>query len=133
MVWNPDGSKDYSRLRLALVLRKSARPDIFGLLQESLYMSNKPMRVAVTGAAGQIGYSLLFRIASGEMLGKNQPVILQMLEIPDEKAQKALKGVMMELDDCAFPLLAGMVPASAPTVALKDGQVALLVRARQRG
>ena len=66
----------------------------------------RPMRVAVTGAAGQIGYSLLFRIASGEMLGKDQPVILQLLEIPDEKAQKALKGVMMELDDCAFPLLA---------------------------
>ena len=61
----------------------------------------RPVRVAVTGAAGQIGYSLLFRIASGEMLGKDQPVILQMLEIPDEKAQKALKGVMMELDDCA--------------------------------
>ena len=69
----------------------------------------KPMRVAVTGAAGQIGYSLLFRIASGEMLGKDQPVILQLLEIPDEKAQKALKGVMMELDDCAFPLLQSMV------------------------
>ena len=69
----------------------------------------KPIRVAVTGAAGQIGYSLLFRIASGEMLGKDQPVILQLLEIPDEKAQKALKGVMMELDDCAFPLLHGMV------------------------
>ena len=71
-------------------------------------MSKKPVRVAVTGAAGQIGYALLFRIASGEMLGKDQPVILQLLEIPDEKAQKALKGVMMELDDCAFPLLAGM-------------------------
>ena len=71
-------------------------------------MSKKPVRVAVTGAAGQIGYALLFRIASGEMLGKDQPVILQLLEIPDEKAQKALKGVMMEIDDCAFPLLAGM-------------------------
>ena len=68
-------------------------------------MSN-PVRVAVTGAAGQIGYSLLFRIANGEMLGKDQPVILQLLEIPDAKG--ALKGVMMELDDCAFPLLAGM-------------------------
>ena len=76
----------------------------------------RPVRVAVTGAAGQIGYSLLFRIASGEMLGKDQPVILQMLEIPDEKAQKALKGVMMELDDCAFPLLDSMVPASDPNV-----------------
>src|SRR5712671_7814740 len=96
-------------------------------------MSNKPIRVAVTGAAGQIGYSLLFRIASGEMLGKNQPVILQLLEIPDEKAQKALKGVMMELDDCAFPLLHAMLPASDPMVAFKDVQVALLVGARPRG
>jgi malate dehydrogenase len=93
----------------------------------------KPMRVAVTGAAGQIGYSLLFRIASGEMLGKDQPVILQLLEIPDEKAQKALKGVMMELDDCAFPLLQGMVAASDPMVAFKDADVALLVGARPRG
>jgi malate dehydrogenase len=93
----------------------------------------KPMRVAVTGAAGQIGYSLLFRIASGEMLGKDQPVILQLLEIPDEKAQKALKGVMMELDDCAFPLLHAMVPASDPKVAFKDADVALLVGARPRG
>jgi malate dehydrogenase len=96
-------------------------------------MSKPPIRVAVTGAAGQIGYSLLFRIASGEMLGKDQPVILQMLEIPDEKAQKALKGVMMELDDCAFPLLHGMVPASDPMVAFKDVAVALLVGARPRG
>src|SRR5688572_5032016 len=96
-------------------------------------MPKAPMRVAVTGAAGQIGYSLLFRIASGEMLGKDQPVILQMLEIPDEKAQKALKGVMMELDDCAFPLLQGMVPASDPTVAFKDVEIALLVGARPRG
>ncbi len=96
-------------------------------------MPKAPVRVAVTGAAGQIGYSLLFRIASGEMLGKDQPVILQMLEIADEKAQKALKGVMMELDDCAFPLLAGMVPASDPVVAFKDVQVALLVGARPRG
>jgi malate dehydrogenase len=96
-------------------------------------MAKSPVRVAVTGAAGQIGYSLLFRIASGEMLGKDQPVILQLLEIPDEKAQKALKGVMMELDDCAFPLLAGMVPASDPMVAFKDAGVALLVGARPRG
>ena len=96
-------------------------------------MPKAPVRVAVTGAAGQIGYSLLFRIASGEMLGKDQPVILQMLEIPDEKAQKALRGVMMELEDCAFPLLAGMVPASDPAVAFKDAQVALLVGARPRG
>jgi malate dehydrogenase len=93
----------------------------------------RPVRVAVTGAAGQIGYSLLFRIASGEMLGKDQPVILQMLEIPDEKAQKALRGVMMELDDCAFPLLDSMVPASDPNVAFKDVDFALLVGARPRG
>src|SRR5213083_1494345 len=80
----------------------------------------KPMRVAVTGAAGQIGYSLLFRIASGEMLGKDQPVLLQLLEIPDEKAQKALKGVMMELEDCAFPLLADMQAHSDPGTERKD-------------
>jgi len=96
-------------------------------------MSKAPIRVAVTGAAGQIGYALLFRIASGEMLGKDQPVILQLLEIPDEKAQKALKGVMMELDDCAFPLLHGMVPTADPMVAFKDVGVALLVGARPRG
>jgi len=96
-------------------------------------MSKPPIRVAVTGAAGQIGYSLLFRIASGDMLGRDQPVILQLLEIPDEKAQKALKGVMMELDDCAFPLLQGMVAASDPMVAFKDADVALLVGARPRG
>ncbi len=93
----------------------------------------RPMRVAVTGAAGQIGYSMLFRIAGGEMLGKDQPVILQLLEIPDEKAQKALKGVMMELDDCAFPLLQSMIAASDPMVAFKDAEVALLVGARPRG
>jgi malate dehydrogenase len=96
-------------------------------------MSKPAMRVAVTGAAGQIGYSLLFRIASGEMLGRDQPVILQLLEIPDERAQKALKGVMMELDDCAFPLLAGMAAASDPMIAFKDVDIALLVGARPRG
>jgi malate dehydrogenase len=96
-------------------------------------MSKKPVRVAVTGAAGQIGYALLFRIASGEMLGKDQPVILQLLEIPDEKAQKALKGVMMELEDCAFPLLAGMEAHSSPDTAFKDTDYALLVGARPRG
>ena len=92
-----------------------------------------PVRVAVTGAAGQIGYALLFRIASGAMLGPDQPVILQLLEIPDEKAQKALKGVIMELEDCAFPLLAGTVATGDPAVAFKDAQVALLVGARPRG
>jgi malate dehydrogenase len=96
-------------------------------------MSKKPVRVAVTGAAGQIGYALLFRIAAGEMLGKDQPVVLQLLEIPDEKAQKGLKGVMMELEDCAFPLLAGMQAHSDPVTAFKDTDYALLVGARPRG
>ena len=87
-----------------------------------------PVRVAVTGAAGNIGYALLFRIASGEMLGKDQPVILQMLEIPTEGAQKALKGVAMELDDCAFPLL-----TDDPKVAFKDANWSLLVGSKPRG
>src|SRR5574343_478618 len=78
-----------------------------------------PIRVAVTGAAGQIGYSLLFRIASGEMLGKDQPVILKMLELPMEKAKAAIKGVMMELEDCAFPLLVGARPRG-PGMERKD-------------
>jgi len=92
-----------------------------------------PVRVAVTGAAGQIGYSLLFRITAGEMLGKDQPVILQLLELPLDKAQAALRGVMMELEDCAFPLLAGMQGASDPNVAFKDADIAMLVGARPRG
>jgi len=96
-------------------------------------MTKPAMRVAVTGAAGQIGYALLFRIASGEMLGKDQPVILQLLEIPDEKAQKALKGVIMELEDCAFPLLQEVTAHSDPLTAFKDIDVALLVGARPRG
>ena len=94
-------------------------------------MSKAPVRDAVTGAAGQIGYSLLFRIASGEMLGKDQPVILQLLDLP--QAQKAVGGVMMELEDCAFPLLAGMIATDDPNVAFKDANVALLVGARPRG
>jgi malate dehydrogenase len=94
-------------------------------------MSKKPMRVAVTGAAGQIGYSLLFRIAAGEMLGRDQPVILQLIDIPP--AMKAVSGVMMELEDCAFPLLAGMEASDNPTVGFKDSDVALLVGARPRG
>ncbi|MFB2588397.1 malate dehydrogenase [Acinetobacter sp. c1-l78] len=93
----------------------------------------QPVRVAVTGAAGQIGYSLLFRIASGEMLGKDQPVILQLLEVPVDKAQQALKGVIMELDDCAFPLLADVIGTDDPNVAFKDADYALLVGARPRG
>ena len=89
-----------------------------------------PMRVAVTGAAGQIGYSLLFRIASGEMLGKDQPVILQLLDIAP--ALPAVKGVVMELEDCAFPLLSGVVVTDDPQVAFRDVDVALLVGARPR-
>lgn len=96
-------------------------------------MAKTPLRVAVTGAAGQIGYSLLFRIANGDMLGKDQPVILQLLEIADEKAQKALKGVMMEIDDCAFPLLTEMTAHADPMTAFKDADFALLVGARPRG
>jgi malate dehydrogenase len=95
-------------------------------------MSKKPVRVAVTGAAGQIGYALLFRIASGEMLGKDQPVILQLLEVPIEGPQKALKGVMMELEDCAFPLLVGMEAHSDPMTAFKDTDYALLVGSMPR-
>jgi malate dehydrogenase len=90
----------------------------------------RPLRVAVTGAAGQIGYSLLFRIASGEMLGKDQPVILQLLDITP--AMAALNGVVMELDDCAFPLLQSIVASDDPKVAFRDADVALLVGARPR-
>ncbi|MDP3632558.1 malate dehydrogenase [Phenylobacterium sp.] len=92
-----------------------------------------PIRVAVTGAAGNIGYALLFRIASGEMFGKDQPVILQLLEIPVEGPQKALKGVAMELEDCAFPLLQDMVLTGEAEVAFKDVNWALLVGSKPRG
>jgi malate dehydrogenase len=92
-----------------------------------------PVRVAVTGAAGQIGYALLFRIAAGEMLGRDQPVILQLLELPIDKPQAALKCVMMELEDCAFPLLAGMTGTGDPKVAFRDADFALLVGAKPRG
>lgn len=90
-----------------------------------------PVRVAITGAAGQIGYSIIFRIASGDMLGKDQPIILQLLDIPP--AMDALKGVVMELNDCAFPLVAGVVPTDDPNVAFKDTDYAVLVGARPRG
>ena len=90
-----------------------------------------PVRVSVTGAAGQIAYSLLFRIAAGDMLGKDQPVILQLLDIP--QAQEALKGVLMELDDCAFPLLAGITASDQPEEAFADADYALLVGAKPRG
>lgn len=91
-----------------------------------------PIRVAVTGAAGQIGYALLFRIASGQMFGPDQPVILQMIEVPMEKAMAALSGVAMELEDCAFPLLHGMVQTSDPAVGFKDANWCLLVGAKPR-
>ncbi|MGA9394188.1 MAG: malate dehydrogenase [Azonexus sp.] len=93
-------------------------------------MSKAPMRVAVTGAAGQICYSLLFRIAAGDMLGKDQPVILQLLDLP--QAQQAVGGVMMELQDCAFPLLAGMIATDDPNVAFKDADICMLVGSRPR-
>jgi malate dehydrogenase len=95
-------------------------------------MSTTPLRVAVTGAAGQIGYSLLFRIASGAMFGPSQPVILQLIEIPDEKAMAALQGVCMELEDCAFPLLQGIVATSSLDEGFKSANWALLVGAVPR-
>ena len=96
-------------------------------------MSKTPVRVAVTGAAGNVGYAALFRIAAGEMLGPDQPVILQLIEIPVEAAQKALKGVAMELEDCAFPLLAGMVLTDDPKVGFRDANWCLLVGSKPRG
>jgi malate dehydrogenase len=93
-------------------------------------MAKAAKRVAVTGAAGQIAYSLLFRIANGDLLGKDQPVILQLLDLP--QAQAAVKGVVMELEDCAFPLLSGVVITDDPKTAFKDADVALLVGARPR-
>ncbi len=93
-------------------------------------MAKTPVRVSVTGAAGQIGYALLYRIASGEMLGKDQPVHLSLLEVTP--ALNATKGVMMELEDCAFPLLSGMTVTDDPKVAFKDTEVALLVGAKPR-
>ncbi len=93
-------------------------------------MAKSPVRIAVTGAAGQIAYALVFRIASGALLGPDQPVILHLLDLP--QMQGALGGVMMELDDCAFPLLAGMVATDDPKVAFKDIDIAFLVGARPR-
>ncbi|SDP22548.1 malate dehydrogenase [Desulforhopalus singaporensis] len=90
-----------------------------------------PVRVAITGAAGQISYSLIFRVAAGDMLGKDQPVILQLLEIPP--AMEALQGVVMELNDCAFPLVHGIITSDDPNVAFKDADFALLVGSRPRG
>jgi malate dehydrogenase len=96
-------------------------------------MAKKPIRVAVTGAAGNIGYALLFRIASGQMFGADQPVILQLLEIPVEGPQKALKGVAMEIDDCAFPLVAGMTLHGDANEAFGDANWCLLVGSKPRG
>ena len=96
-------------------------------------MSKKPIHVAVTGAAGQIGYALLPRIASGQMFGPDQPVVLRMIEIPHEKAMAALSGVAMELEDCAFPLLQDMVLTSDLDEGFKDASWALLVGAKPRG
>ena len=89
-----------------------------------------PIRIAVTGAAGQIGYSLLFRIANGDMLGDGQPIILQLLDLP--QAQPVLRGVMMELEDCAFPLLQQVIVSDDPRIAFKDAEIAMLVGARPR-
>ena len=90
-----------------------------------------PIRVTVTGAAGQIGYATLFRIANGDMLGREQPVILQLLDLP--QAQPMLRGVMMELEDCAFPLLQQIIITDDPRVAFRDTEVVLLIGARPRG
>jgi len=92
---------------------------------------NAPIRVTITGAAGQIGYATLFRIANGDMLGYNQPVILQLLDLP--QAQTMLRGVMMELEDCAFPLLQQIIITDDPKVAFRDTEIALLIGARPRG
>src|SRR4029079_7389821 len=100
------------------------------LVQGERPMAKDPVRVAVTGPAGNIGYSLVFRIAAGAMLGPDQPVILQLLEIPP--VMPALKGVVMELDDCAFPLLADVVQTDDPSVAFGDANIALLVGSRPR-
>ncbi|MBM3977414.1 MAG: malate dehydrogenase [Planctomycetes bacterium] len=95
--------------------------------------SKTPIRVAVTGAAGQIGYALLPRIANGDMFGSDQPVILQLIEIPNDKAMAALKGVAMELEDCAFPLLSDIVLTSDPKIGFKDAHWALLIGSKPRG
>lgn len=103
------------------------------LLQKAKDRTPPPVRVAVTGAAGQICYSLLKRIAAGEMFGRETPVLLQLLEVPHEKVQTALKGVAMELEDCAFPLLRDVICTSDPLVAFKDAEWCLLVGSKPRG
>ncbi|AWD32541.1 Malate dehydrogenase [Candidatus Kinetoplastibacterium sorsogonicusi] len=96
-------------------------------------MSKKALRIAITGATGQIGYSMIFRIASGEMLGKDQPIILQLLEVSNSKKQKALKGLLMELDDCAFSLLEDVTINTDPKKAFQDADMAILIGAQPRG
>lgn len=114
------------------VLREVEDPEPATFILERILYMKTPIRVAITGAAGQIGYALLFRIASGQMFGPDQPVILQMIEVPMEKAMNALSGVAMELEDCAFPLLADMVLTSDPKVGFKDANWSLLVGAKPR-
>jgi malate dehydrogenase len=109
----------------------NVRPENSHIAHEETSEMKQPVRVTVTGAAGQIGYALLFRIASGAMLGDDQPVILQLLDITP--AMEALEGVKMELEDCAFPLLAGIVCTDDPDTGFKDADYALLVGARPRG
>ena len=127
------GALDFFSLRIAN--RLVDNPEDSACLETTLmglrFKALTDVCVAVTGAAGQIGYQLSFRIASGQMLGSDQPVILQLLEIPP--ALPALNGVVMELDDCAFPTLAGIVATDDPNVAFKDSDYALLVGARPRG
>lgn len=95
-----------------------------------VYIMKAPIRIAITGAAGQIGYSLLFRIANGDMLGRDQPIILQLLDVP--QAQQALRGVAMELEDCVFPMLQQIIVTDDPKTAFRDAEVALLVGAKPR-
>ncbi len=106
---------------------------VYFVVSSFIFLMKTPIRVAVTGAAGQISYSLLFRIASGAMFGPDQPVILQLIEAPIEKAMKALEGVAMELDDCAFPLLKGIVQTDQAETGFKDANWCLLVGAKPRG
>ena len=103
------------------------------MFAKGFVMTKIPIRVAVTGAAGQICYALLFRIASGQMFGPDQPVRLQLLEIADARAQKAMGGIVLELEDCAFPLLLDVTTSADPRMAFRDADVAILVGSRPRG
>jgi malate dehydrogenase len=123
--------KNLSKKKIENVINKIFRVKINRVSFEK-FMNKTPIRVAITGAAGQIGYSLLFRIASGAMFGPEQPVILHLIEVSEEKVQTALAGVVMELDDCAFPLLKGIVPTSNLDEGFKNVNWALLVGAVPR-